>query len=210
MAQSPVMKRHAQSFWPRQFRQWHWVSSALVLALMLLFSITGLTLNNPDWFAGTPQIEEREIAVSADLQTALQNMADAERLDDALVARLAQETGLPLARANSIEFEYGEVIFSLDGPGVAATFVLDTATGTSTYERIDNGLIARLNDLHKGRDTGIVWGLLIDLTAIACIIFCISGLGLLALNAKARSSTWPLASLGVVVPLIAYILFVHR
>lgn len=203
------MNRKSQSFWPRQFRQWHWISSAFVLALMLLFSLTGLTLNNPNWFAGTPQIEQREIAVSADLRSALQNLADPEKLDQTLVARLAQETALPLARAKSIDIEFGEVIFSLDGPGVSATLILDMATGTGTYERIDNGLVARLNDLHKGRDTGIVWGLLIDLTALACVIFCISGLGLLALNAQARSSTWPITSLGIAVPFIAYILFVH-
>lgn len=203
------MTRHSQSFWSRQFRQWHWISSALVLALMLMFSVTGLTLNNPDWFVGDPIIEEREIALSAGLQEGIGDVTAAPQLDGALVARLSQETALPLARAKTTQVEFGEVIFDLGGPGVKANLTIDTATGDAFYERVDNGVIARLNDLHKGRDAGLVWGLLIDLTAAICIIFCLSGLGLLVINAKARSLTWPITSLGVAAPLVAYVIFVH-
>lgn len=204
------MNRHSPSFWSRQFRQWHWISSALVLALMLLFSLTGLTLNNPDWFAVDPVIEERDIALSAGLQERLGDVTAAPQPDGALVARLAQETALPLARARTIQVEFGEVVFDLGGPGVKATLTIDTATGDAFYERVDNGLVARLNDLHKGRDAGVVWGFLIDLTAVVCIIFCLSGLGLLVINASVRSLTWPVTTLGIAAPLVAYVLFVHR
>ncbi|MEM6584840.1 MAG: PepSY-associated TM helix domain-containing protein, partial [Pseudomonadota bacterium] len=58
-------------FWSRQFRQWHWISSALILALMLLFSVTGFTLNHPDWFETTPVSSARELEISAALKNAL-------------------------------------------------------------------------------------------------------------------------------------------
>ncbi|MEM6586403.1 MAG: PepSY-associated TM helix domain-containing protein, partial [Pseudomonadota bacterium] len=122
---------------------------------------------------------------------------------------LARETEVSIPPAAAPFVEFDEMIINLDGPGVDATLTIDLVTGEAFYERIDNGFIAKLNDLHKGRDTGIAWGILIDLTALAGLIFCISGLGLLVINAKARATTWPLTTLGVVVPVIAYILFVH-
>jgi hypothetical protein len=196
-------------FWSRQFRQWHWISSALVLALMLLFSITGLTLNNPDWFAGEPAMTSRDIALSEELSEALGDSEDGARLDQEVIARLSRETGISVRPSGPPLVEFGEMIVDLGGPGVQASLAIDLATGEAYYERIDNGFVAKLNDLHKGRDTGLVWGLLIDLTALVCIVFCISGLGLLAINAKARRWTWPVTTFGIAAPLIAYILFVH-
>jgi hypothetical protein len=199
----------ASNFWSRQFRQWHWISSALVLALMLLFSLTGLTLNNPEWFAGEPTITSREIALSESLKQQLEAVESGESLDTAIAARLSRETGIAISRSGPPLVEFGEIIFDLGGPGVRSSLAIDLATGDAYYERIDNGFIARLNDLHKGRDTGVVWGLLIDITALVCIVFCVSGLGLLAINARARRWTWPVTTLGIAAPLIAYVLFVH-
>ncbi|MEE4206213.1 MAG: PepSY-associated TM helix domain-containing protein [Erythrobacter sp.] len=200
---------NSRSFWSRQFRQWHWVSSALVLALMLLFSVTGLTLNNPKWFAGEPEITSREMALSRGLSEDLAAIEGGTPLGPELVRRLTRETGLVIARAGPPTVDFGEMILDLGGPGVQASLAVDLATGEAYYERIDNGFVAKLNDLHKGRDTGLVWGLLIDITALVCIVFCVSGLGLLAINARARRWTWPLTTLGIALPLIAYVLFVH-
>lgn len=197
------------NFWSNQFRQWHWISSALILALMLLFAVTGLTLNNPDWFEGEPVTETRDIELSAQLNDALLSHESETALGAELAAELANETGVSISSDAAPVIEYEEALFDLSGPGVDASLTVDLTSNIAFYERIDNGIIAKLNDLHKGRDTGFVWGLLIDITAIVSCIFCISGLGLLVLNAKARASTWPLTSLGLIVPLIAYILFVH-
>ncbi|MEM1133816.1 MAG: PepSY-associated TM helix domain-containing protein [Pseudomonadota bacterium] len=203
------MTPKVNTFWSRQFRQWHWISSALVLALMLLFSVTGLTLNNPEWFKSDPVSSMREITLSGDLQDALSTAENEVILAPDLSEQIARETGVFIPQENAPVVEFEEMIFDLGGPGVDATLTIDLAIGEAYYERIDNGMIARLNDLHKGRDTGFVWGLLIDITALVCIIFCLSGLGLLVINAKARASTWPLTTLGIAAPVIAYILFVH-
>ena len=196
-------------FWTRQFRQWHWISSAIILALMLLFSVTGFTLNHPDWFEATPSSETREMALSADLVADLAAAPSARALDRDLARRLSSETQLSLSRAATPVVEYEEMILDLGGPGVDASLTIDLVSAEAFYERIDNGVVAKLNDLHKGRDAGPVWGVMIDLTALACLIFCVSGLGLLISNAKARNLTWPLTTLGLVIPLVAYILFVH-
>jgi hypothetical protein len=196
-------------FLSRQFRQWHWISSALVLALMLLFSVTGFTLNHPSWFEASPVSSARDMELSADLVEDLAKVETGSDLPSGLSARLSREAGVPIPGGSAALVEFEEMILDLGGPGVDATLSVDLVTGEAFYERIDNGLVAKLNDLHKGRDTGLAWGLMIDLTALACLVFCISGLGLLVINARARASTWPLTSLGLVIPLTAYILFVH-
>ena len=49
----------------------------------------------------------------------------------------------------------------------------------------------------------------IDVMAVACIVFSLTGLGLLYLHGRGRPMTWPLASLGLVVPLVLVLLFIH-
>jgi hypothetical protein len=66
-----------------------------------------------------------------------------------------------------------------------------------------------LNDLHKGRHSGPVWAMFIDLIAIACVVFSVTGFGLLWLYARGRRVTWPLVALGLVLPFILFLLFVH-
>ena len=78
-----------------------------------------------------------------------------------------------------------------------------------TYERTERGWIAYLNDLHKGRNTGLAWSLFLDVFALACVIFCVTGFVLLKLHAVGRPSTWPMVGLGIAVPVIVLIIFVH-
>ena len=35
----------ARSFWLKQLHSWHWISAALSLVGMILFAVTGITLN---------------------------------------------------------------------------------------------------------------------------------------------------------------------
>ena len=42
--------------WLGTLRQWHWLSSALCLAGMLLFAITGITLNHAAQIEAKPTI----------------------------------------------------------------------------------------------------------------------------------------------------------
>ena len=77
------------------------------------------------------------------------------------------------------------------------------------YERTERGWISYFNDLHKGRNAGPAWGWFIDLFAVACIVFTATGLFLLQLHARQRRSTWPLVALGLLIPALLALLFIH-
>jgi hypothetical protein len=94
-------------------------------------------------------------------------------------------------------------------PGGDAWVSVTRATGEIKAETTDQGVIALLNDLHKGRNTGLAWRLFIDLFAAAAILFTSTGLLLLQFHAKHRKKTWPLVGLGLAAPVILFIIFVH-
>lgn len=52
-------------------------------------------------------------------------------------------------------------------------------------------------------------GLVLDLFAVACTVFCITGLFLLHLHARQRRMTWPLVGLGLMIPLLIALLLIH-
>ncbi|GAA3254952.1 hypothetical protein GCM10020258_13050 [Sphingomonas yabuuchiae] len=71
-------------------------------------------------------------------------------------------------------------------PGGDAWVSIDRASGAITSERTDRGWISYLNDLHKGRNAGTAWFWFIDVFAVACIVFTLTGLLLLQMHARHR------------------------
>ncbi|HBB79173.1 MAG TPA: hypothetical protein DC050_13285, partial [Pseudomonas sp.] len=57
--------------WLGTLRQWHWISSALCLVGMLLFAVTGITLNHAAQIEASPKIVERQAMLPAPLQQRL-------------------------------------------------------------------------------------------------------------------------------------------
>lgn len=58
--------------WLGTLRQWHWISSALCLVGMLLFAVTGITLNHAAQIEASPQVIERQARLPEALQRELQ------------------------------------------------------------------------------------------------------------------------------------------
>jgi hypothetical protein len=55
----------------------------------------------------------------------------------------------------------------------------------------------------------LAWSLFIDLFAIACIVFSVTGVLLLKLHAANRPATWPVVGLGLLIPVLLILLFIH-
>lgn len=199
-----------RAYWLKTLHQWHWISAALCLLGMLLFAATGLTLNNARLIEAQPRVTSRT-AVLPDALRAAAAAASADKpalLPDALAAWLRRELDIDAA-GRAPEWSPGEVYVSLPRPGGDAWVSMDLRSGDVEYEVTDRGWVAYLNDLHKGRNTGTAWSWFIDLFAAACLVFSITGLFLLKLHAGKRAATWPMVGLGVVIPVVLALLFIH-
>lgn len=216
-------KPRSKNAWMKTMHQWHWVSAAISLAGLILFSITGVTLNNAVLFEGNAKTTQRELVLPNDIHNDLQSWANTVADADTsgakspighpvLPARLEnwldQALGIRIA-GRPAEVSADEVYVSLPEPGGDAWLAIDLATGDLEYERIHRGAIAYLNDLHKGRHSGVAWRWFIDILAIACLVFAITGLVLLKIHGKNRPMTWPVTSAGVVIPVLLMLLLVH-
>ncbi|MDY6925441.1 MAG: PepSY-associated TM helix domain-containing protein, partial [Pseudomonadota bacterium] len=102
-----------------------------------------------------------------------------------------------------------EIYIALAEPGGDGWLTIDRATGEALRERTTRGWVAWLNDLHKGRNTGPVWYWFIDVFAAACVVFAVTGFALALMHARQRPSTWPLLGLGLLIPAVLALLFIH-
>ena len=202
--------RARRAFWLKQLYAWHWVSSALCLVGMLLFAITGITLNHAGSFEARPQVDSREATLPADLASQLQALPANGRaaLPEAVRDWLSTQLGVTL-HGREAELTRDEALVSLPRPGGDAFVSLDRATGAVLHERTARGWVSYLNDLHKGRNTGTAWSLFLDVFAVACLVFCLTGLVLLQFHSTRRPATWPVVGLGLLAPLLVVLLFIH-
>lgn len=199
----------SRGIWLGTVRQWHWISSALCLIGMLLFAITGITLNH----AGQIKVDSQTSSLKAEVpMSLLEGIAQPENgrapLPDALTDWLLREQGIR-AGASFAEWSEDEIYLALPRPGGDAWLAIDLYSGELIYEETNRGLIAFLNDLHKGRNTGTAWFWFIDAFSVACVVFCSTGLILLHRHSGSRPTTWPVMGLGLVIPLLLIILFIH-
>ncbi|XZE19379.1 PepSY-associated TM helix domain-containing protein [Pirellulaceae bacterium SH449] len=217
-------RTNRKSFLAKQFLVWHWVSSAICLFAMLFFAVTGITLNHAASLSSKAKVQTNSCTLPEHLLSKLSDdkisYVDSNNAEDSSQAQVGKP--LPREVANWIrsqlavhvshkaaEWDAGEIYISLPRPGGDAWLTIDRSTGEVNYESTSQGVVAYLNDLHKGRNTGAQWAWFIDIFSIACVVFCLTGLGLLWVHAKRRPSTWPVVLAGALVPVLIIIFFVH-
>ena len=207
--QRPAAKKSRKTFWLKQLHMWHWMSSAISLIGLVLFAITGFTLNHAADIEGTPTIVEKRAQMPSAVLAKLG--ADPAGGKGRLPAPVATwvEDHFPVKASGEAEWSADEVYLPAPRPGGDAWVAIDRATGAAPAEITDRGWISYLNDLHKGRNSGGEWSLFIDIFAFACLIFAITGLFLLWLHSAKRKSTWPLVGAGLVLPAAIAIIFIH-
>jgi hypothetical protein len=203
-------KKSAKAFWMKQLHTWHWVSSAISLIGLLAFAFTGITLNHAADVEGAPKTVEKSATLPADLlkQVAADDAPDAKKPLPAPVATWVEKE-IGQSGEGVAEWSADEVYLALPRPGGDGWVAIDRHSGGVTSESTSRGWISYLNDLHKGRNAGTAWKWFIDIFAVACFLFALTGLLLLQLHAKKRPSTWPLVAAGLAIPAILAIIFIH-
>lgn len=202
-----------RSAWLKTLHQWHWISSALCLLGMLLFALTGITLNHASQIEAKPKISKRQAQLPPILLQQLRAPGAAQKkspLPPQVAAWCEQNLNIDTRlHAIPVEWSADEAYLPLPRPGGDAWLRIALEDGQIEYELTERGAIAWLNDLHKGRHTGSAWNWFIDIFAVACLIFCITGFLILKYHAQNRPSTWPVLGLGVLIPALLAILLIH-
>jgi hypothetical protein len=209
---SAAATQPARAWWLKTLYRWHWISSAIALLGMLLFAATGLTLNHAARIEAHPVVVDHKATVPAGLLAAHAPAAGERRHDAPVPADLAGWIAGALqvdVRDRPAEWSTDEIYVALPRPGGDAWVRIDRASGEAEMEDTSRGWVSYLNDLHKGRNAGIAWSGFIDAFAVACLVFTLTGLAILKLHAGNRPGTWPLVGLGVVLPVLLALLFIH-
>jgi uncharacterized protein len=157
----------------------HIYLSMFSLAVVLFFSVTGLTLNHTAWFYGgvARRVEGKGQVnpqwLHLDAPDPAREVAKLE-----VVEHLRKTHGVRGALAE-FRVDEQECMVTFKGPGYAADAFIDRESGRYTLTETYHGFIAVINDLHKGRDAGPVWSLVIDVSAVLMTVVSLTGLVLL-------------------------------
>jgi hypothetical protein len=193
----------------RTMHLWHWISAAVCFAALTLFTVTGITLNHASAISAEPAVSTGSTQVPEALRGALAAGAAESPAPPADIAAWAEGAFKLSLRDATAEWSEEELYLSAPGPGRDAWVSIDRASGAAKFEKTDRGWLAYFNDLHKGRNTGITWTIFIDVVAVAVLFFSLTGLVLLWIQARQRTSTWPLVGGGIALVTALMIFFAH-
>lgn len=200
--------------WLKTLHQWHWVSAAIALIGLVLFSITGITLNHAAIIEAKPRVAMHEALLPEAMRAPLAALAEAAdekeppAVPEDLRRWLASELNVEV-QGREVEWAPDEVYIALPRPGGDAWLRIGLPDGHIEHEVTTRGFISYLNDLHKGRHAGLAWSWFLDLFAAAALVFSVTGLLILQLHARARALVWPVTALGLVLPVLLALLLVH-
>jgi uncharacterized protein len=150
------------------------------LMVVLFFALTGITLNHPDWIFG--QAESRKESTGT-LPATWRSNNKADWLE--VIEHLRATNGVR-GRAQDMREDSSEASVSFAAPGYRADAFVDIKTGAYKLTVTAQGVVAVLNDFHKGRDAGPVWAWLIDVSGWFLVLVSVTGLGLLVYLKKFR------------------------
>lgn len=189
----------------RQLARWaltlHIYLSMTGFLLVLLFAVTGLTLNHDDFGLSEPKTTTSMMVVPPSLLEHPEERALTEYLRTAIGVR---------SRATRYREAPDAIEMTFAVPGRRTTVTIARPDGTARVEAEARGLLGMMGDLHKGQDSGRAWSWLIDLTAVLLIFSSITGIVTLLVLPKRRNMGLfvGLVSAGILVAI--YLIWVPR
>jgi len=189
----------------------------LGLAVALFFSVTGITVNHPDWFFGAV---ERTTEAQGQLDVRWLNRgapgpgADGEsngendHVDKLNVVESLRAAHDIRGALSSFTVSEDECSVTFKGPGYAADAFIDRRTGRYDLVAQFHGWVAVFNDLHKGRDAGPAWSLVIDMSAMLMIVAALSGMVLVFFVNRRRAAGVFLGLAGTLAVVVVFVVWV--
>lgn len=183
----------------------HIYLSMVSFAVVLFFSFTGLTLNHPSWLGGDKQLIVKNKGM---LNVKWVNNPDTNKIAKLEIVEFLRKTYQVKGAVSEFRIDDYEVSVSLKGPAYSCDAFINREDGSYEVSEVKMGVVALMNDLHKGRDSGAKWGWIIDISAIFLIIVSLTGLILLCFIKKKRFAGILTAVVGLALTYLIYALFV--
>jgi hypothetical protein len=169
------------------------------LIIVLFFGLTGITLNHPNWTLGSNGSHSKYTGTLPTGSSAA-GTVDFFTITEFIRSKYGVTAAVSDHRADDSQ---GSIAFK--GPGYAADLSFDVTTGAYKLSINEAGLLAAMNDVHKGRDTGSGWKWVIDVAGGLLVVVALTGLGIqLFLRKRRRRALTTAAVLGVVTILLIY------
>ena len=173
-------------------------------SILLFFAVTGITLNHQDKFVGEPKVARLTGTVDA----ARLSPASGATIDQGPIVDQLRRTHGIKAHMSDFRVDDDQVAVSFKGPGYAADAFIDRKTGAYDVTESRMGLVAVINDLHKGRDSGGAWSLIIDLSAALMVLVSLTGLILIFFLHKRLMLGLAVLGIGTVICAAVYLFLV--
>jgi hypothetical protein len=182
----------------------HIYLSMVSFAVVFFFAATGITLNHAEWFSRHVQTKDYRGIIPPRL---LHESRD-QQPDKLGIVELLRNRHQIHGSVSDFRLEDSQISISFRGPGYAADAFIDATNGSYDLTETRNGFVAIINDLHKGRDTGRVWSIVIDVSAFLLVLVSLTGLVLICFVYKRRTSGLILAAFVGVLCWLVYLAFV--
>lgn len=175
----------------------HVYISMFMLVIMLFFTVTGITLNHPDWFSSSQAHTKTTISIPNEFQASDLWGRAPEAQTEGLLEWLQANHNV---HGQEVDHEWIPdeqlLVVDIKQPGGYSLVEVDVTSGLAYLEVQQYGLVATLNDLHKGRNSGQLWRLFIDVSAIAMLLFTLTGFWLVIPQKKKRKALLTVSVLG--------------
>ena len=184
----------------RHSRYVHGWLSAFAFLTLLFFSVTGLLLNHPEWFEPAKTEQTTQLILP---ESILKSIKQQENPSDTILNYVRQQQNV-VGRYQSSEVMDNEVMIGLESPAGATDIWVMADTGETEITQKPASTVSMLNDLHRGKNSGLAWSWLIDISAIIVIALSLVGY-ILFLSIKTRLVTHLVltaASLALIILLI--------
>src|SRR3954467_727208 len=111
----------------------HWISAAVCFAALLLFTVTGITLNHAGSIGASPRVTQHAAQAPEPVRKALGGAERPSAVDPLISRWLEAEFSIDVGRAN-VEWSAEELYLSAPGPGRDAWVSVDRASGAAKSE----------------------------------------------------------------------------
>ena len=182
----------------------HIYVSMVSFAIVFFFSVTGITLNHPDTFAGALKNSQEK----GKLNLQWVSSKDTNQINKLNIVEYLRKTHNIKAAVSEFRIDDGQCSVSFKGPGYAADAFINRENGSYDIMFIRAGVVGILNDLHKGRDTGSRWSWVIDISAGLMVIVSLTGMILMLYIKRKRLSGLILAVLGLILFYLIYLIWI--